>query len=81
MRARQVLWHGAIGRTGEETSLVSRVKRVVQVDAGQDRKHIGLQAGDQEFEGVERHAHGESQRCDDDIGAAQRCQRHRETGE
>ena len=33
-------------------SLVSRVKGIVEVDAGQDRKHVGLQERDQNFEGV-----------------------------
>src|SRR5262245_59487777 len=42
--------------------LVSRMNGVVEVDAGQDRKHIGLQERDQQFEGGERH--GERERGD-----------------
>src|SRR5215831_16520952 len=34
--------------------LVSRMKGVVEIDAGQDRKHIGLQERDQDFEGIDR---------------------------
>jgi hypothetical protein len=30
--------------------LVSRMKRVIEIDAGQDRKHVGLQERDQQFE-------------------------------
>ena len=36
-----------------------RVKRIVKVHAGQDRKHVSLQTCDEEFEGVQRHTHAE----------------------
>src|ERR671935_1216841 len=34
--------------------LVSRMNGVVEVDAGEDREHVGLQERDQDFEGVDR---------------------------
>ena len=33
---------------------MSRMNGVVEVDAGQDREHVGLQERDQQFEGVQR---------------------------
>ena len=38
-----------------------QVHRVVQVDAGQDREHIGLQEGHEDLQRGDRHGHGERQ--------------------
>src|ERR1043166_2461770 len=41
---------------------VARVNGVVEVDAGQDREHVGLQEGDQKLERGEDHDHDQRQR-------------------
>src|SRR5215469_4957819 len=38
----------------ETSASVCGMKRVVEVDAGEDREHVGLQEGDQELEPIER---------------------------
>src|SRR5690349_2997708 len=46
-------------------SLVARMNRIVEIDAGEDGEHIGLQERDQELERGERDHHAERQRPSD----------------
>ena len=51
---------------------VSRVDRIVEIDAGQNGEHIGLQACDQQFERGQRDREGERQRgAERDLAEAQ----------
>src|SRR5688572_28183766 len=47
-------------------SLVMQMDGVVQIKAGQDREHVGLQEGDQEFETGEHDDEGERRPATDD---------------
>src|SRR5690349_21796692 len=47
--------------TFRDHALVARVNGVVEVDAGQDGEHIGLQEGDQQLERGEDHDHHDRQ--------------------
>src|SRR5262245_31092647 len=40
-------------------SSVTHVDRIVQIDAGQDGEHVGLQDGDEDFQAGQRHDKGE----------------------
>src|SRR5215470_13398801 len=60
---------------------VSRMNGVVEIDAGQDRKHIGLQKRDQQFERGQRDGQCERQHAADPADGAERDAEHRdETG-
>src|SRR5215475_5314032 len=54
------------------------MKGVVEVDDGQDRKHIGLQERDQDFERVDRDRHGQRQHAADPADGAERDTEHRD---
>ena len=43
---------------------MARVKGVVEVDAGQDREHVGLQERDQQLKRGQRHHHANRQRAE-----------------
>src|SRR5262245_2197761 len=57
---------------------VSRMNGVVQVDAGQDRKHIGLQERDQKFEGRQGDREGERQHTAEPADGTERHAEHRD---
>src|SRR5262249_48749038 len=40
---------------------VARVNRIVEIDAGENSEHVGLQECDQELERGQRHGHAERQ--------------------
>src|SRR5262245_32856480 len=48
----ELLFEVAMGRPS-----MARVKRIVEIDAGEDGEHVGLQHRHQEFERRERHGH------------------------
>ena len=45
---------------------------VVEIDAGQDREHVGLQEGDQQLERGQRHHQRQRQRGAEDADDAER---------
>src|SRR6478672_6916517 len=55
--------------------LVSRMNGVVEIDAGEDREHVGLQERDQEFERGERDRQRQRQHA---AGPAERAKRNAE---
>ena len=48
------------------------MKRVVEIDAGQDGEDEGLQEGHEEFECGQRHGHGQRCNCSNDTAEAER---------
>src|SRR3954465_14465133 len=58
--------------------LVSRMNGVVEVDAGQHRKHIGLQECDQEFERGQRNGERQGRDAADPAERAERDAEHRD---
>src|SRR3954468_12393413 len=57
---------------------VSRMNGVVEIDAGEDREHVGLQERDQQFERRERDRERQRQHA---AGPAQRAERDAEHGD
>src|SRR3954469_6216302 len=61
---------------------VARVDRIVEIDAGEDGEHVGLQEGDQQLERGERDHHAERQHATDCTEDAEACGKQRnEAGE
>src|SRR6266481_1312145 len=60
-----------VGKTGPS---VARVKGIVEVDAGEDGEHVGLQEGDQQLERGQRDREGERQRGADPANDAKSAQ-------
>src|SRR5262245_58656639 len=56
--------------------LVSRMNGVVEVDAGKDREHVGLQERDQEFERGERNGQRQRRHAADPANRTQRDAEH-----
>src|SRR6267378_49194 len=57
--------------------LVSRMKGVVEVDAGEDREHVGLQECDQQFKRGQRDGERQRQHAADPADRAERDAKHR----
>ena len=57
---------------------VSRMNGVVEIDAGQDRKHIGLQERDQQFERGQRDRECQRHHAADPAYGAERDAEHRD---
>src|SRR5947208_16345997 len=57
---------------------VSRMNGVVEVDAGEDREHVGLQERDQEFERGERDGQRQRRYAADPADGAERDTEHRD---
>src|SRR6476619_4359183 len=60
---------------------MARVNRIVEIDAGEDGEHVGLQERDQELERRERDREAERQHGADPADEAERGQYGNETGE
>src|SRR5882757_2692891 len=57
--------------------LVSRMNGVVEVDAGEDREHVGLQEGDQQFKRGQRDGERQRQHAAEPADRAERDAEHR----
>src|SRR5258707_3215264 len=66
---------------GRSFGSVTRMDGVVEVDAGQDGEHIGLEERDQQFERGQRHHHGERQGRAGDPGNAKAAEQRDEARE
>src|SRR5260370_42583706 len=56
---------------------VSRMNGVVEIDAGEDREHVGLQERDQQFERSQRDGEGQRQHAAGPAQGAERNAAHR----
>src|SRR6187397_3746480 len=66
---------------GRMVGSVTRMNGVVEVDAGQDREHIGLEERDQQFERGQRHHHRQRQGRAEDTENTQAAQQRDEARE
>src|SRR6266851_1937596 len=74
----KLLFSSSVGKTGPS---VARVKGIVEVDAGEDGEHVGLQKRDQQLERGQRDRKGERQRGADPAHDSEPAQQGDESGE
>src|SRR5665213_1785328 len=60
---------------------MTRMNGVVEIDAGEDREHVGLQEGDQELQRAEHDDHRQGQHGAEPAGDAETCEQGDEAGE
>src|SRR5215467_4913200 len=74
----KLLFRAWFGKTGPS---VTRMKGVIEIDAGEDGEDVGLQKGDQEFERGQRDRKGERQHGADPAYESKCAQHSDESGE